>query len=56
MAQLLLGIWLICVGITWAGWASLSNVFLGVFALITGIVWLVEGYRPFPRFWDRQQP
>lgn len=46
LSQLLLGIWLILVGLTWAAILSISIKFLGYFAIVTGIVWLVEGYHP----------
>lgn len=43
IGQLLLGVWLILVGIDWAGWASFDSKFLGIFAVVTGIVVLLEG-------------
>lgn len=42
MALLLLALWLILVGINWAGWLAISVVILGILAIITGIVLLVE--------------
>lgn len=42
MALLLLAVWLILVGINWAGWVAISASLLGILALITGIVLLVE--------------
>lgn len=44
LSALLLGVWLILVGIGWMGWAVLDLDFLGIFALVTGIAWLVEGF------------
>lgn len=42
MGILLLAIWLILVGINWAGWVAISAVILGILAIITGIILLVE--------------
>lgn len=46
LSHLLLGAFLIVLGISWLGWVTVSATFLGVFALITGIVWLVEAWHP----------
>lgn len=46
LSTLLLGVWLILVGITWLAWVSISLTFLGVWAFVTGIVLLVEGVHP----------
>lgn len=46
LSQLALAILLILVGITWLGWVAISVQFLGGLAAITGLLWLVEGYRP----------
>lgn len=46
LSQLLLGVWLILVGVTWMAWATISIKFLGIWAFVTGIVWLIEGYHP----------
>lgn len=46
LGSLLLGIWLILVGITWLTWATISLTFLGIWAFVTGIVWLVETVHP----------
>lgn len=46
LGSLLLGIWLILVGINWSAWVALSAPFLGLWAFITGIVWLIEGVHP----------
>lgn len=50
LSGILLAVWLILVGITWLGWVAIGTMFLGGFALVTGIVWLVEGVHPFPIF------
>jgi hypothetical protein len=42
----LLAIWLILLGITWLAWVAISTKFLGAWAAITGIVFLVEAVRP----------
>lgn len=46
LSSLLLGVWLILVGATWLTWIDVSAKFLGLFAFITGIVWLIEGFHP----------
>lgn len=46
LSTLLLGVWLILVGIDWMGWVALSATFLGIWAFVTGIVVLIEAYRP----------
>lgn len=46
LSGLLLGIWLILVGATWLTWLSVDAKFLGLFGFITGIIWLIEGFRP----------
>lgn len=46
LSNLLLGVWLILVGITWLAWVTISTKFLGIWAFVTGIVILLEGYRP----------
>lgn len=46
LGSLLLGVWLILVGITWLGWIAISGPFLGGTAVITGIVWLTQAYYP----------
>lgn len=46
LSQLLLGIWLILVGLTWLTWVQISVQFLGGLAAITGLIWLIEGYHP----------
>lgn len=46
LSTLLLAVWLILVGIVWLGWVTISIKFLGGWAAVTGIVMLVESYRP----------
>lgn len=46
LSSLLLGLWLILVGATWLTWLSVDAKFLGLFAFITGLVWLIEGVHP----------
>lgn len=46
LSHVLAGIWFILVGITWLGWVTITSSFLGGFALVVGIVWLVEGVYP----------
>lgn len=46
LASLLLGIWLILVGLSWAALVVIDSKFLGFWALITGILWLVEQWHP----------
>lgn len=43
IGNLLLGIWLILVGAVWAFTIDLDIKIIGVFALVVGIVLLVEG-------------
>lgn len=46
IASLLLAIWLILVGATWLTWLSIDSKALGLLAFITGVVWLIDGFRP----------
>ena len=46
LGQLLLGVFLVLLAVTWLGWVAISLQFLGIWALVTGIVWLVEGVHP----------
>jgi hypothetical protein len=46
LSSLLLAVWLILLGGSWVAWWSISLKFLGFWALITGVVWLVEGVHP----------
>ncbi len=43
LATLLLGIWVLLVGLTWAGVVEIGALFLGVWAIVTGILLLLEG-------------
>lgn len=42
LGTLLLGVFLILLGITWLTWVAISLTFLGVWAFVTGIVILLE--------------
>lgn len=46
LGSLLLGIWLILVGVTWLSWVAIDAKFLGLLGFITGLVVLIESYRP----------
>lgn len=46
LGTLLLSIWLILLGLTWIAAITVSTKFLGFWALVTGIVLLVESYHP----------
>lgn len=46
LSNLLLGVWLILVGITWVTWVLVDVKFLGLWAFVTGIVILVESVHP----------
>lgn len=46
LSSLLLGAFLIVLGANWLTWIAVSVKFLGLFAVVTGIVILVEQYRP----------
>lgn len=46
LSSLLLGIWLILVGATWLTWLSIDIKFLGLLGFITGIVVLIEAWKP----------
>lgn len=46
LGHLLLCVWLILVGLAWAAIVTISGKFLGYWAIVTGIVLLVEGYHP----------
>jgi hypothetical protein len=48
LSGLLLAVWLILVGLSWAGIVAVSTVFLGFWALVTGILLLLEAYHPIP--------
>lgn len=46
LGSLLLAVWLILVGLTWSTLVLINSKFLGVWALITGIVLIVEQWQP----------
>lgn len=57
MATLLLGITLILWSLNLLGIAAISNVLIGIFALITGILFLVTGFGvTVPEFPYRRTP
>lgn len=43
VSSILLGVWLILVGINWAGWVNINLTFLGIFAFVVGIIVIAEG-------------
>jgi len=47
LSQLLLAITLILIGIVWVGWVDISATVIGIFALITGALILLEGLGSF---------
>ena len=55
LSHLLTAVFFILLGITWLGWVAVSQTVLGVFALVVGILWLVEGYHPVT-VWNRPAP
>lgn len=54
LSTLLLGILLILLGIVWLGWVVISTKFIGIWALVTGIVILVESAHPITVY--KRQP
>lgn len=46
LGSLLLAVWLILVGLTWAGVIAIGPVFLGWWAVVTGALLIIEQYRP----------
>lgn len=52
LSHLLLGLWLLMVGLTWLGWVAISTQFLGGWVAVTGVLVLVEGYHPIT-IWKR---
>ena len=52
MSIILLGIWLIVLGISLAGWVAISGVLLGIFAIIVGILLIVDHAPVTP--WNRR--
>lgn len=53
LAWLLTGIFFILYGIAALGLIAIPAVILGLVALVAGIAWLIEGYRPIT-LWRRQ--
>lgn len=51
MGLLLLGIWMILLSLIWAFNVSISLTTMGVFALIVGIVLIVESVGVIPASW-----
>lgn len=47
LSKLLAGIWFILWAISALGWASISATFMGVLALIIGILWVLEALSVF---------
>lgn len=47
LSHLLLALWLIMVGLAWLGWVAISIKFLGGWALVTGIILLLEAASVF---------
>jgi hypothetical protein len=47
LGTVLLGIWLVLVGLDWANLVVIGSGFLGFWALVTGVIWLVEIWHPF---------
>lgn len=54
LSTLLLGVFLILLAITWLAWVTISVKFLGIWALVTGIVILLEAYHPITVY--KRQP
>lgn len=50
VSNLLLGVWLILVGVTWLTWVVIDTKFLGLLGFITGLAVLFEGARPLTVF------
>ncbi len=43
IANLLLGVWFILVGIDWLGWVSIDIKVLGILAFVVGLLVLLDG-------------
>jgi hypothetical protein len=54
LSTLLTAVFFILLGITWMGWVAISTTFLGMFAFVTGLVWLLESAHPV-MVWRRPQ-
>lgn len=52
LSSLLLGIWLVLFGVDQTGMAVVSHWLLGIWALITGVLWLFDLYHPLT-IWRR---
>jgi hypothetical protein len=50
LGGVLLGIWLILIGLSWISAIAIGTAFLGWWALITGIIMLVEIWHPLTVF------
>lgn len=46
LSTLLLAIWLILVGLSWTAAITISSKFLGIWAIVTGAVFLIEQVQP----------
>lgn len=42
MITLLLGVWLLLVGLSWAAIITISSTFLGIFAIVLGILYIIS--------------
>lgn len=47
LSQLLLAVLLILLGVSWLGWVAVSATVLGVIALVTGVLLILEGTSVF---------
>lgn len=47
LSQLMLAVTLILIGVVWLGWVEVSGTVLGIFALITGVLIILEGLGTF---------
>lgn len=47
LANLLLAVLLILLGINWLGWVAVSATVLGILALVAGILFLLAGFSVF---------
>lgn len=41
MITLLLGIWLLLLGLSWAAVIAISSTFLGIYAIVLGILYII---------------
>lgn len=46
VSSLLLGVFLILVGVSWIGWVVIDVKILGLLAFVTGLLILIEGINP----------